>query len=88
MVGIVLISYISLFKIEKGIYAIGFLIPFVNSTNLTMLVIGLSVSFILNVRKIYPLKIEPYFVLFFILLVGSVITSPSKAAVPGHLYYI
>ena len=83
LVGIVLIGYISLFKIEKGIYAIGFLIPFVNSTNLTMLVIGLFVSFILNVREIYPLKIEPYFVLFFILLVGSVITSPVKGSSAG-----
>lgn len=80
LLGIIIITYISLFKIEKGVYIVGLLIPLVDSTNLTMLVVGLTISFILNVRKIYSIRIEPYFILFFALLVGAVINSPVKAS--------
>ncbi|MCC5909081.1 MAG: O-antigen ligase family protein [Clostridiaceae bacterium] len=78
LLGIVYIIYISLYKIEKGIYTIAFLIPFISSTYLTLLVIGLLASFIINIRPVYAIKLEPYFLVFILFLALSVVTSPTR----------
>ncbi|SCY49168.1 O-antigen ligase family protein [Alkaliphilus peptidifermentans] len=80
LLGLAYVVYYSFFKIERGIYTVAFIIPFTNSTNLTLLALGLLVSFVFNNIKVKSLKVEPFFLLFFAFLLLSVVTSPFRGS--------